>query len=125
MGLGIALGMLLGAWMPPALADVVHLKNGDRITGKLDGISGNRLILQTEFAGTLILDTNLVLSVATVESFDLKLRDGDRLSGLFVATPEGQGLLGAEAETRPLKLDQVRMKRSTAIATRTPPCAGR
>jgi len=46
---------LLGVCVPaclagPALADVVNLTNGDRLTGTVDSISGDNLVLDTEFA---------------------------------------------------------------------------
>jgi putative salt-induced outer membrane protein YdiY len=104
------------ALVAPAMADVVRLKNGDRLTGTLDGISGKRLILQTEYAGKLTLKLNSVLTVQTEKAFDLKLRDGTRTSGRLVVADEAQALLDADAEQQPLALEQVKKAGQNRLA---------
>lgn len=110
----IALGFALAA--VPALADVVHLKNGDRLSGTLDGISGKRLILLTDYAGKLTLTLDSVLTVETDEPFNLKLRGGGKTSGRLVAADEGQGVLDADDNIQPLALEQIKKAGQNRLA---------
>lgn len=49
----------------PAVADTIWLDNGDRLTGRIEFMEGNRLILHTEFAGQVAVD---VKRIQTLES---------------------------------------------------------
>ena len=100
----------------PAMADIVHMQNGDRLSGTLDGISGKRLILLTDYAGKLTLKLNSVLKVETEEPFDLKLRDGGRVSGRLVAIDDAQGVLDADDNVQPLALEQIRKAGQNRLA---------
>lgn len=115
-GLRALVGVVLAILVLPVVADVVHMKNGDRLTGELAAISGKRLVLQTEFAGRLSLKQSSVLTVETEESFELKLRDGGRMSGRLVVAAQGQAVLGADDELQPLALDQVRSAGQNRLA---------
>ncbi|MFP6815106.1 MAG: DUF481 domain-containing protein [Pseudomonadales bacterium] len=106
-GLRGLLCVVLAALALPVFGDVVHMKNGDRLTGTLGTISGERLVLETEFAGRLSVDQSLVLTVETEKSFDLTLRDGSRASGRLIVADHRQAVLGADEETLPVGLDQL------------------
>ena len=53
----------------PLLADTIWLKNGDRLTGKIKFFDGGKLLLETEYGGSIALDWK---QIATLES-DRKL----------------------------------------------------
>jgi len=116
--MGQAVALVVGSTMlvAPGFADVVNMKNGDRLSGTLDGISGKRLILETEYAGKLTLKLDSVLSVETEEAFDLKLRDGGRTSGRLVVAGDAQAVVVGEEEPQPLALDQVRKAGQNRLA---------
>ncbi|MCU1717596.1 DUF481 domain-containing protein [Pseudomonas sp. 5P_3.1_Bac2] len=59
------LGLALIAMVSPALADTVWLKNGDRLTGTIKFYDGGKLVLATDYAGSIALDLK---KVATLES---------------------------------------------------------
>src|SRR3979490_2688891 len=46
-----------------SLADTLWLKNGDWLSGKIRILKGGKLLLQTDYAGTLTLDWNQLQSV--------------------------------------------------------------
>jgi len=56
---------LLGA---PALADEVRLKNGDRITGEIQELQGEHLVVRSDYAGKLSVDLDKVDSVSIVDA---------------------------------------------------------
>ncbi len=102
-----ALGAICGLGMAPitgVLADTVVLKNGDRLTGEVDSISGGRLLLETDYAGRLPIRIQAVESVAAPAEFHVRLRGGGYLDGRF--EPEGaiQRLVTTGGESRPLEL---------------------
>lgn len=78
----ILLGTLAGLLFAVASADVVVLKNGDRLTGTLDSIAGGRLLLQTDYAGAVPIHLDAVASLTT--EADFKVRVGQlKLNGSF------------------------------------------
>jgi putative salt-induced outer membrane protein YdiY len=51
-----------------ALADEVRLKNGDRITGEIQEVQGDHLVLRGDYAGQLSIDLDKVDSVSIVDA---------------------------------------------------------
>lgn len=72
-------------------ADVAILKNGDRITGKVDSISVGRVLVRTEYAGNVPIALGAVAELVTDEEFNITT-DGERLQGRFV-TQNGQTMI--------------------------------
>ena len=60
-----------------AFADTVSLHNGDRISGTIILLDGGRLLLKTEYAGTLSIDTQNIASLHSEQEFILKHQRGD------------------------------------------------
>ncbi|HEX6266151.1 MAG TPA: DUF481 domain-containing protein [Burkholderiales bacterium] len=52
----------------PALADEIRLANGDRITGEVKARAGDRLVVQTEYAGEISVRLSDVQSIAIVDT---------------------------------------------------------
>lgn len=96
----LALPILLGksVW-----ADTVVLKNGDRLSGEIDSISGGRLLLRTEYAGDVPIWLDAIESVTSAEEFRLRLRGGGHLEGRFGVENAIQHLLGDEV-SQPVEL---------------------
>ncbi|OYW94630.1 MAG: peptide chain release factor RF-3, partial [Pseudomonadales bacterium 32-61-5] len=57
--------MALATLPLPLLADTVWLKNGDRLTGKISVLDGGKLLLETDYGGSIPLKWS---SIATLES---------------------------------------------------------
>lgn len=65
----------------PATADVITLSDGSRLLGTVERMDGGKLILATQFAGTLEIDAALVTSISTDEAVNVGVDSGDRLVG--------------------------------------------
>ena len=57
-------------------ADQIVLKNGDRITGKILKKDGDKIVIETESAGTITILWAAVERVASDEPLNLELTDG-------------------------------------------------
>jgi len=75
--MGIVTCMVLVA---SAGADQVVLKNGDRMTGKVEGVAGGKLTLQSPAAGPIVIPLAEVQSFATDEPIAIHLKDGTVLN---------------------------------------------
>ena len=89
------------------LADTVTLRNGDRLSGQVDSLSGGRLLLDTDYAGRLSVRVKAIESVTADGEFQVRMRRGERLVGRFQAEQGAQRLLAADGGSLPLALDQV------------------
>ena len=81
------LGTLAGlaGWVS---ADVLVMQNGDRLTGQLVGMIGERFTFETEYAGSLVVDRNAVAHVETDEEFEIvDATGGRRMAALTEALP--------------------------------------
>jgi len=92
-------------------ADEVYLKNGDRLSGKIDSLGEQKLMLETEFAGKLAIDWAHVDRISTNEPLTVVLENGVILKGIVKPsdTP-GRLELAREstAEPEPVELAQVK-----------------
>ncbi|HCW94842.1 MAG TPA: DUF481 domain-containing protein, partial [Pseudomonas sp.] len=43
----------LCAFSLPALSDTIWLKNGDRLTGKISVLDGGKLLIETDYGGSI------------------------------------------------------------------------
>ena len=68
-------------WSTAALADVIELNNGDRITGTVDSVAGGKIVIDTEYAGRVTVSVDAVASLATEQDFQVRLNVGRRLDG--------------------------------------------
>lgn len=86
---GAALLMILGVNLicfSIAMADVVTMKNGDRISGKVKAMSDGKLSIETAYAGTLTIAWDQVAGLVTDKPIKIKLTDGSQAAGRAVAT---------------------------------------
>lgn len=75
--------------------DEVKLKNGDRITGKITGLAGGKLVVETKAEGKVSIDWTQVLSVKSDDPLRLKLLNGDLVEGK--ASPSAEGKIKIDA----------------------------
>jgi putative salt-induced outer membrane protein YdiY len=64
-----------------APADIVELKDGSRLLGTVERWGDGKLILATQFAGTLEIDAALVVTIQTDQPVNVGIDTGDRLVG--------------------------------------------
>ena len=101
--LGVLVCIFCGGLLvaPSAQADEVRLKNGDRLTGKVLRMQGDKLLLQTEYAGELSIAWAEVGSLATDAAIRLVLSDGTVLQGRTIMPEEGRMTLETEKLAAP------------------------
>ena len=73
------LSLALAAVTTPLLADTVWLKNGDKLTGSIELFDSGKLLLKTDYAGTITLDAG---KIATVAGAAMIIASGNRLNPL-------------------------------------------
>ena len=79
----------------PSTSDVVVLKNGDRLTGKIARSDGKTLLIKTEFAGDVNVVWEAIDELSTTEKVYLTLTDGQVVAGT-VKTQNGQIIVDTE-----------------------------
>ena len=98
----ITIALLLS---PLATADVVLLKNGDRMSGTVDSVAGGNVLLITEYAGSVAIAVDAIAEVTTEGAFDISIGDSD-FSGQF-AVVDGAQVVVAEGQSQPVALADV------------------
>lgn len=80
------------------LADTLIMKNGDRITGRLDSISGGKAVFETKYAGRILVSLTQIDSMVTADAYTVRLED-ESVSGAFGTTNDAQMLvMGKDSE---------------------------
>ena len=91
--LGLAL-IFLGIVCVPAegkRADVVVMKNGDRLTGEVKKLENGVLYLDTNYvSGSIGLDYLQVAKIESTGSYQVVLNNGERISGTIRKEPENE-----------------------------------
>jgi putative salt-induced outer membrane protein YdiY len=85
-----ALALVLSGVALSAYADTVHLKNGDRITGKVVTKSDVTLTVRTDAAGELKIRWADVMSIRTDEAVDVLLQDGRKARTTVLGAEPGE-----------------------------------
>jgi len=105
----IAVALLLAA--PAAAADkvdLIHLKNGDRITCEIKGLDRSVLSISTDPLGKASVHWGEVADLASPRQFDVQLKSGEHYFGSLLASPPGRMVLGSGGGTlMTLALDDV------------------
>jgi hypothetical protein len=74
--------------------DVIHLKNGDRITCEIKGLDRSVLSISTDPLGKASVHWGEVADLASPREFDVQLRSGQHYLGSLLASPPGRMVLG-------------------------------
>lgn len=90
--IAITIIMACVAWASPAIADVVIMSNGDRLTGDVVREDGGRLKLKTDYAGVLAIDWDQVRRVKLDEPTSVLL-DDERVVGVESVSQDGDRLI--------------------------------
>ncbi len=94
--------MLLMVVTSFAWADVLVMKNGDRLTGTVDSISGGEVLLKTEYAGPVPIKLDAIAQMITEDSFDVVTAQG-KTQGKFAIENDNQ-VLTADGGSQPVEL---------------------
>ena len=90
-------------------ADVIWLRNGDRLSGEVLSKTGNKMVLRTPYAGKVEINWQEVVRFSTEKPFAFVLRDQNRLIGKAVALEKGGVRIdaGAVLKTAPLAPEDI------------------
>jgi len=99
--LGVA-RLVVIALLAPLLcrADLVVLRNGDRLTGEILKLEKQRLTLKTSYAGLLNVDWKMVERLSTERPVEIQFDSGFRASGRVQEGPRGIEILTEEGVVR-------------------------
>lgn len=92
-------------------ADEIWLKNGDRLTGKVERMENNVLIFSTAYAGEISIIWQEVQKLKTVEAVRVVLRDNTATQGPLLPREAGEVAVRSGSIPEPLafQLDQIKM----------------
>jgi putative salt-induced outer membrane protein YdiY len=85
--LSVLVGLLAGA----AMADVVQLKNGDRLTGTITDSDNKTLVIKTDYAGDVTIQWSAIQGVTSGSPIYVSTTDRGTISG--TVTPSGSNLV--------------------------------
>jgi putative salt-induced outer membrane protein YdiY len=89
-------------------ADVLQLKNGDRVSGKIVTSDDKEITIKTDFAGEIKVKREMVTSVATDEPLIVTLPDGSKVQGKVSTAGEQVTVAPAAAAPATAKLSEVK-----------------
>jgi putative salt-induced outer membrane protein YdiY len=100
--------MLCALHAAPAAADVVTLADGSRLVGTIERMADGKLILVTEYAGTLEIDASKIVTIETDQPVNVGTTTGDRLVGKIEWSPdEEKAVVHSEVGTIPVPTDKI------------------
>jgi len=94
-------------WTSVVLADVVTMKNGDRISGRALAMKSGKLTMETAYAGKLVIAWDQVAELVTDKPIGVTLADGRQAVGQAVAGGQGALVLAGAGQIK-TAMDQVR-----------------
>lgn len=86
-------------------ADEVVLKNGDKLTGKVMGLAGGKLALETPHSGVVKIDWGQVASVKTDGKVTVTLKTKEVLEGKLSPGQAGRLKVESEGAAQPIEVD--------------------
>jgi hypothetical protein len=93
----LAAALLVAAFSASARekTDVVVLRNGDRLTGEVKGMSRGKLDFNTDDAGRLSIEWDKVRTISSTHQYEAELTSGVRIYGALSSPTEGMLAVGA------------------------------
>lgn len=86
---------VLAAWgivAADAPADVVVLDNGARLVGKIASVATGKVVLNTDYAGTVTLESKRIVEITSATKLNVAFADGHRVAGTLAAAAGGPAL---------------------------------
>ena len=81
-------------WICACRADQITLSNGDRLTGTVKRVGGGKVVLETEYAGTISIDLKSIASIETEGEMTMVLDDDSRRYGRLTGDSERLSVSG-------------------------------
>lgn len=86
----------------PAVADTLWLDNGDRLTGRIEFMEGDRLIFNTEFAGQVVVDVKRIRTLESNGPLLIKTSDATKHARRIQASDQDGQILLTNDDSAPL-----------------------
>ncbi|MEM9333374.1 MAG: DUF481 domain-containing protein [Pseudomonadota bacterium] len=99
---GKTLAVALLALSPAAVADMVFMKNGDRISGEVKRIWDGDLFIDPEYGDEFSVELVQVLRIESDREFEVELPDHSEITGRFSTNAQGDPVFLSESSSRPL-----------------------
>ena len=92
--------------------DIVHMKNGDKITGEIKTLGSGQLRLSTDYAGTIVIEWSEILKLTSDKGHTIEMADGRILYGSLSTSenPEEITVVTADGEVDIEELQIVTMR---------------
>ena len=91
-----------------ASADILVLKNGDRITGTIKQIWDNEVSIEPDYADEFDVDLAVVDHIISDRDFDIELSDGREVTAQFPgADSDNKQLISVDDESIPISLAEI------------------
>jgi hypothetical protein len=103
--------LLLCSLVSAAWADQVILKNGDRVTGKIQKKDGSSLIIKSDIFGAVTIPWDAVTQINSDEAVTVVLPDGKPVVGR-IATQEGKLVISTAAAPESVAVAEVKTIRN-------------
>jgi putative salt-induced outer membrane protein len=103
--------------VPPAFADQITLKNGDRISGAIVKSDTKNLVLKSEFAGTVTVAWDAITAIVANAPVYVGLKDGQTVVGPVATTGDTLTIRTQTTGTVTAAKDSVQSIRSKAEET--------
>jgi putative salt-induced outer membrane protein YdiY len=88
--------------------DVVHLRNGDRLSGTIAKMDGETLFITTPYAKEVAVDWKEVVGLESAETHWVRLATDEFVKGRFVSAPEGVSIESEDLQSpQPVALDRI------------------
>ena len=91
-------------------ADLVKLKNADRLSGRIEKLEQNSLSLKTSYAGVVKIDWKMIERISTEEPVEVELESGLRMRGRIEESAEGLRIVSADKAVTVARLAIIGMK---------------
>jgi putative salt-induced outer membrane protein YdiY len=92
-----------------AAEDEVKLKNGDRLAGKVTGLAGGKLVVETAHSGKLQVDWAQVVSVKTDEKVKVRVSTGETFEGKLSAGANGALKIESDGAKAAVEVDPAKV----------------
>lgn len=116
LSLVLLLSLASGAWAEdvataePAASDEIELRNGSRVIGKVTGIRDGVVTVETDFAGSISVSMDQILSMSTSDPATLLLADNSVIEEQGIEVRDAQLVVGQPGSpTQSYALDQLRI----------------
>jgi putative salt-induced outer membrane protein YdiY len=97
--------MATGAW-----ADTLTMKNGDRITGEIQNIWDNEVVIEPVYDDDvgITIDIDDIASIESERQFEIELGDGEKITATMLGSDSaGQQQIEVDGEARPIQLAEL------------------